>query len=128
MKQEQIIKVASDFKYWLDIQSPGKLFHPSGDDVRKSDAYKKASKLLLEASSNLAQGTQSPNEVLLIIMPVGNIISKNCTNAPFSAKDIFTKVRELLLAFGIKVSEERSSSSIDCCFFNLRDSGDSQSS
>lgn len=47
------VQAAKNFKYWIDIQPPGKVFHPSGKDVRSTDAYAKAAELLDAAETAL---------------------------------------------------------------------------
>jgi hypothetical protein len=56
------VQAAKDFKYWLDIQPPGAVFHPGGGDARATDAYEKAENLLRAAEATLQrdQGSERP--------------------------------------------------------------------
>lgn len=50
---QSVVGAASDFKYWIDIQPPGKAFHPGGRDVRDAPAYKAAVETLAAAHAML---------------------------------------------------------------------------
>lgn len=67
---EAVLAAARDLKYWLDIQKPGALFHPSGGDVRDSDGYKQACRLLDEvAAQNVVRKPSSAWDDLLASAP-----------------------------------------------------------
>lgn len=37
---QRLRKAARDLLYWIEIQRPGAMFHPSGKDVRETEAYR----------------------------------------------------------------------------------------
>ncbi|GAA5785105.1 hypothetical protein YWS52_14250 [Chitiniphilus shinanonensis] len=66
---EQAIHAAKDFKYWLDIQPKGQLFHPAGGDPRNCAAYQSAANALLAAEQALASGQKTPTTGIDIRCP-----------------------------------------------------------
>lgn len=93
-KSRQAVQAAMDFKYWIDIQAPGTVFHPSGKDVRETDAYKRAAELLdgAECALDCSQGCTRPRQMLFLGVPVCDVVPEDCTNAPAGTLDVLSKI------------------------------------
>ncbi len=116
------VQAAKDFKYWLDIQAPGTAFHPSGKDVRTTDAYTKAAGLLdaAETTLKLAQRSERPRQVLVLVVPVRDVVAEDGADTPAGALDVLSKVAGVS---GIKVVHEGADGTEDRGFLDLRGSG-----
>jgi hypothetical protein len=122
---EKLIDAAEHFKYWLDIQPPGTLFYSGGGDVRASEAYQDASRLLSEAAAQLIQSSKGPREVLLFAVSIGDLITEDCADMPSSLDDIAGKIGKILPAFGIEVGNDGADGTKHCRFLKLRLGSDS---
>ena len=118
------VQAAKDFKYWLDIQRPGAVFHPCGEDVRTTTAYAKAAERLdaAEATLKRAQSSESPRQVLVLAVPVRDVVAEDGANTPAGALDILSKVSGVS---GVKVVHECANSTEDRSFLDLGGSGHS---
>lgn len=114
--------MATDFKYWLDIQAPGAAFHPKQQDVRTTDAYANAAKLLDAAETMLkrAQSSDSPRQVLVLAVSVRDVVAEDGTDTPAGALDVLSKVAGVS---GIKVAHEGADGTEARGFLDLRGSG-----
>ena len=116
------LQAAKDFKYWLDIQAPGVAFHPSGTDVRTTDASAKAAELLDAAETMLkrAQSSDSPRQVLVLAVPVRDVVAEDGADTPAGALDVLSQVAGVS---GIKVVHEGTDGTEDSGFLDLRGGG-----
>mgnify|MGYP000453946312 FL=1 len=116
------VQAAKDFKYWLDIQAPGVAFHPSGTDARTTPAYANAAELLDAAETMLkrAQSSDSPRQVLVLVVPVRDVVAEDGTDTPADALDVLSKVAG---GSGIKVVYEGADGTEDRGFLDFRGSG-----
>ncbi len=116
------VKAANDFKYWLDIQTPGTVFHPSGADVRATEAYATAAKMLdaAEAALKRTQSSESPRQVLVLAVPVRDVVAEDGTDTPASALDVLAKGAGVS---GVKVVNEGANGAEDRSLLDLGGSG-----
>lgn len=85
MQAEALLRAALDLKYLLDIQPEGSLFHPSGQDARRSCAYRQASTLIGQIVGGGLEFAQGPDVMSADVVTVGDIETEHGADVPAGA-------------------------------------------
>lgn len=119
---QRALAIATEFKYLLDIQPDGALFHPAPiGDARSSAGYKQAARLLSELLLEDNDRAERPYLVLRFAVPVGDLVSDHGAQAPADFLDIFHEVVVApLLSLSVEKINERGHGTEYGCLFELR--------
>ena len=89
---DDIITALTDLKYYIDTQNQDTLFHSSGKKIKELPGYKKANSLLSELLAYHIEGTNNPNEMLVVAVPAHNIIAEHSKRTISQTLNAFPEV------------------------------------